>query len=79
MIRVTYVLGSHDSRYTQHHKHGDIDTVRNVVQANMAKAYFDLEIADGFVRIYSNRVSAVEVRDLSTEEAILKTVQQEGV
>lgn len=77
MIRVTYVMSCHDSRYTQHFDHTTMETVKSEVRMKMSRAYFDMDLPDGFVRIYTNKVSAIEVRDLSREEAILKA-QQEG-
>lgn len=84
MIRVTYVLGCHDSRYSEHFEDKAIEDVRREVQTRMGlnKSYFDLQIADGFVRIYTEQVSAIEVQDLSRVEAIREAAlkaQEEGV
>jgi hypothetical protein len=66
MIRVSYVLGSHSSRYSEVYK-DEGATVESVVQhvldTKMDKPYFDLQVAGGLVRITTAHVSAIEVRD----------------
>lgn len=82
MIRVTYVLGSFESRYTQHFKGNNIDQVTDLVDTNMAKEFFRIEVAGGFIRIYPSKVSAIEIRDVSHEENIRKEAlkaQKKGV
>lgn len=68
MIRVTYVLGCHEHRYTQHFKALTIDQAQQLVNERMAKAYFNLEVTGGYIRIYPRKVSAIEVRDITHDQ-----------
>ncbi len=82
MIRVTYVLGSHDSRYTQHFKTATIDAAQQMVDEAMAKDRFSIEVSGGYTWIYPSKVSAIEIRDVSHEVNIRKAAleaQQKGV
>lgn len=72
MIRVSYVLGSHSSRYSEHYKDetATVESVLNIVEENLAGQHFDLKVAGGVVRITTAHVSAVEVRDTSNDTII---------
>jgi phenylpropionate dioxygenase-like ring-hydroxylating dioxygenase large terminal subunit len=82
VIRVTYVLGCHDHRYSQHFKLQTVDGAQQLVDVNMAKDRFSIEVAGGYIWIYPNKVSAIEIRDITTEENIRKgalEAQRKGV
>jgi hypothetical protein len=72
VIRVTYVLGCHDSQYTKHYKLLSVDGAQQMVDEEMAKDHFYIEVVGGYIRIYPRHVSAIIIRDITHEENIRK-------